>query len=135
MISETRILRSLRFGFIIINFDEAAYMQCCQIVLLYIFLVRIFSWCDLFQVKETDASCIHYIICSHFTTFQQVTLYSAYCAWFVAFLASTDAVLLRTSTYLFFAQFGSSVYIRIQFWVALTCAKSLLLRLKVIAPT
>ena len=86
-----------------------------SIFLLYIFLVRIFSWRDLFQVKETGASCVHYIICFQFITFEQVTLYSTYCASFVAFLASPDAVLLRTCTYLFFAQFGSSVYIKIQF--------------------
>ena len=136
------------FWFYYHRFWWSSWYAMLSIFLLYIFLVLIFSWRDLFQVKETDASCVHYIICSQFTTFEQVTLYSACCAWFVAFLASPDAVLLRTSTYLFLAQFGSSVYIRLQFWVALTCSKlalrtvimvfhrllSLLLKLKVIAP-
>ena len=36
--------------------------------LLYIFLVWIFSWRDLFQVTGTDASCVLYIICSQFIT-------------------------------------------------------------------
>ena len=83
--------------------------------LLYVFLVWIFSWRELFQVTRTDASCVLYIICSHFITFEQATLCSAYCAWFVALLASSYAVLLRTCPYLFLAQFDSSVYVRIQF--------------------
>ena len=83
--------------------------------LLYIFLVWIFSWRDLFQVIGTDASCVFYIIFSHFITFEQVTLYSAYCAWFVTLLASPYAVLFRASLYLFLTQFDSSVYIRIHF--------------------
>ena len=41
----------------------------------YIFLVWIFSWHDLFLVRGTDASCVLYIICSEFITFEQVTLY------------------------------------------------------------
>ena len=85
------------------------------LLLLYVFLVWIFSWRDLFQVTGTDASCVIYIICSQFITFEQVTLCSAYCAWFVALLASPYAVLLRTCPYLFLAQFDSLVYIRIQF--------------------
>ena len=83
--------------------------------LLYVFLVWIFSWRDLFQVTGTDSSCVLYIICSQFITFEQVTLCSAYCAWFVTLLASPYAVLLRTCPYLFLAQFDSLVYIRIQF--------------------
>ena len=83
--------------------------------LLYVFLVSIFSWRDLFQVTGTDANCVIYIICSQFITFEQVTLCSAYCTWFVALLASPYAVLLRTCPYLFLAQFDSLVYIRIQF--------------------
>ena len=83
--------------------------------LFYVFLVWIFSWRDLFQVTRTDASCVLHIICSYFRTFEQVTLYSAYCAWFVALLASSFGVLLRTCHYLFLAQFDSSAYIRIQF--------------------
>ena len=85
--------------------------------LLYVFLVWIFclSWRELFQVSGTDSSCVLYIICSYFITFEQVTLYYAYCAWFVALLASPDAVLLRTCPFLLLAQFDSSVYIRIQF--------------------
>ena len=73
------------------------------LVLLYVFSVWIFSWCDLFQVTETDASCV------------QVTLYSAYCTCFVALLASPYADLLRTCSYFFLVQFNSSVYIRTQF--------------------
>ena len=80
--------------------------------LLYVFLVWIFSWRDLFQVTGTDASCGLYIICSQFITFGHVALSSAYCAWFVALLTSPYAVLLRTCCYLFLAQFKSSVYIR-----------------------
>ena len=83
--------------------------------LLYVFLVWIFSWRDLFQVTGTDASCVLYIICSQFITFEQVTLCSAYCAWFVALLASPYAIMLCTYSYLFLAQFDSSIYIRIQF--------------------
>ena len=85
--------------------------------LLYILLVWIFSWRDLFQVARTDASCVLYIICSQFIVFEQVTVCSAYCVWFVALLVYgwlPYAVLLRTCPYLFLAQFGSSVYIRIQ---------------------
>ena len=80
-----------------------------------VFVVWIFSWRDLFHVTVTDASCVLYIICFQFITFEQVTLYSAYCAWFVALLASPYAVLLRTCPYLFLAESDSSVYIRIQF--------------------
>ena len=40
--------------------------------LLYIFLVWIFSWCDLFQVTGADASCVLCIICPQFITFEQV---------------------------------------------------------------
>ena len=58
---------------------------------------------------------VHNLFCSQFITFEQVTLYSAYCAWFVALLASPYVVLLRTCSYLFLAEFDSSVYIRIQF--------------------
>ena len=102
---------SLHSGFIIIDFNEATDIQS----LLYASLVWIFSWRDLFQVTGTDASCDLYIFRLHFITFEQVTLYSPYCAWFVALLPSHYVVLLRTSPYLFMAQFGSSVYIRIQF--------------------
>ena len=83
--------------------------------LLYVFLVWIFSWRDLFQVTGTDASCVLYTICSQFITFEQVALCSAYCAWFVALLASLYPVLLRTCPYLFLPEFDSSVYIRNQF--------------------
>ena len=85
------------------------------LLLLYVFLVWIFSWCDFFQVTGKEASCVLYIICSQFTTFEQVTLSSACWDWFVVLLASPYSVLLRTCPYLFLAQFNSSVYIRIQF--------------------
>ena len=81
--------------------------------LLCLFLNWIFRWRDLFQVTGTDASCVLYVICSQFITFDQVTLFTSYCAWFVALLASPYAVWLRTCPYLFLAQFDSSVYIRI----------------------
>ena len=87
--------------------------------LLYIFLAWIFSWSDLFQVTVTEGSCVLYIICYQFITFEQVTLCSAYCAWFAALLASSYAVLPHTCAYLFLPQFDSSVYIRIWIWVAL----------------
>ena len=83
--------------------------------LLYVFLVWIFSWRDLFQVTGTKGSYVLYIICSQFITFEQVLFYSAYCAWFIALLASPYAVLLHTCPYLFLAQFNSSIYIGIQF--------------------
>ena len=83
--------------------------------LLYVFLVWIFSWHGLFQVTGNDASWVIYIICSQFITFEQVTLCSAYCTWFVALLASLYAVLLHSGHYLFWGQFDSSIYIRIQF--------------------
>ena len=83
-----------------------------RIFLLCVFLVWIFSWRDLFQVAGTDDSCVLYIICSQFITFQQVTLCSYCCAWFVALFASPYAVLLRAWPNLFFAQFDSSVYIQ-----------------------
>ena len=85
------------------------------LLLLYVFLVWIFGWRDLFQVTETDASCVPYINRFQFITFEQVTLCSAYYAWCVALLTSPYAVLLRTCPYLFLAQFDSSAYIRIQF--------------------
>ena len=68
---------------------------------LYVFLVWIFSWRDLVQITATEASCVLYIICSQYITFEQVTLCSAYCVWFFALLASPYAVLLRTCPYLF----------------------------------
>ena len=115
--------------------------------LLYVFLVCIFSWRDLFQVTGTDASWVIYIMCSQFITFEPVTLYSAYYAWFAALLASPYAVLLSTCPYLLLAQFDSSSLNQNSVWAALACAKlalrsvimsfyrslSLLLRLKVFA--
>ena len=83
--------------------------------LLYAFLVWIFSWRDLFQVTGTDPTCVLYIICFQFITFEVVTLCSAYCAWFVALLSSLYAVLLRACPFLFLPQFDSLVYIRVQF--------------------
>ena len=68
---------------------------------LYVFLVWIFSWRDLVQITATEASCVLYIICSQYITFEQVTLCSTYCVWFFALLASPYAVLLRTCPYLF----------------------------------
>ena len=81
--------------------------------LLYVFLAWIFSWSDLFQVTVTEGSCVLYIICYQVITFEQVTLCSAYCAWFVELLASSYAVLPHTCPYLFLPQFDSSVYIRV----------------------
>ena len=62
------------------------------LLLLYVFLVSIVSWRDLFQVLGTDASCVLYIICSQFITFELVMLYSANCAWFVALVGSPSVV-------------------------------------------
>ena len=72
-------------------------------------LVWIFSGRDLFQVTQTDARRVLYIICSQFVTFEQFTLYSAYCAWFVVLLVSPYAVLLCIYRYLFLAKFDGSV--------------------------
>ena len=55
---------SLHSGFVVIDFDEAADMQCWHYFSYYTFLVWIFSWRDLFQVTGTDASCVLCIICS-----------------------------------------------------------------------
>ena len=82
---------------------------------LYVFLVWIFSWRDFFQLTGTDTSSVLYIICFQFTTFEQVTLSSDYCTWFVASLVSPYATFLRIWPCLFLVQFDSSVYIRIQF--------------------
>ena len=109
MISEARIL----FHFILV-LHSTADMQCWH-YFSYVFLVWIFSLRDLFQVTGTDVSCVLYVICSQFITFEQVTLFSAYCAWFVALLASPYTVLLRTFPYLSLAQFDSSISIRTQF--------------------
>ena len=114
IIWETRIL----FHFILVLLSSTLMKQLtCNVGIfsLICILVWIFSLRDLFQVTGTEASCVLYTICSQLITFQQVTLFSAYCAWFVALLASPYTVLLRTFPYLFLAQFDSSVYIRIQF--------------------
>ena len=68
---------------------------------LYVFMVWIFKWCDLFQVTGTNVSWVLYITCSQFITFEQVTLYSSYCMWFAASLASSFVVFLRTCSYFF----------------------------------
>ena len=103
------------FWFYYHRFWWSSWHAMLALFLLYVFLVWIFSWRDLFQVTGTDTSCVLYIICSQFITFQQAMLYSGYWAWFIALLASPYAVLLRTCLYLFLAQFNSPVYIRIQF--------------------
>ena len=74
--------------------------------LLDVFLVWIFRLHDLLQVTGTDASWVFYITCSQFKIFEQVTVCSSYCAWFVALLTSLYAVLLRTCPYLFLAQWS-----------------------------
>ena len=81
--------------------------------LLYVLLVWIFSCCDWVQITGAYASCVLYIICSQFITFEQVTFCSTHCAWFIALLTSPYAILLRTCPCLFLAQFDSSLYIRI----------------------
>ena len=115
MISESRIL----FPFILVLLSSNLMKQLTYnvgiISVIRTFLVWIFSWSDFLKVTGTDASCVLYIICSQFITFEQVTLCSAYCAWFVVLLASPYAVLLCTCPYLFLVQFDSSVYIRFQF--------------------
>ena len=111
MISETRIL----FHFIPVLLSSTSLNQQCWHYFSYTYFWFGYCWCNLFQVTGTDASCVLYLICSQFITFEQVTLCSAYSAWFAALLTSTYAVLLCTCPYLFLAQFDSSVYIRIQF--------------------
>ena len=80
---------------------------------LHVFLVWIFSWSDFFQVTGTDTSCVLYIICFQFITFEQATLCFAYCTRFAAFLASPYVILLRTCPYLVLGRFDSTVYIRV----------------------
>ena len=109
MILEVRSL----FHFILV-LHSTADIQCWH-YFSYLFLVWMFSLRDLFQVTGTEVNCVLYEICSQCITFEQVTLFSAYCAWFVALLASPYTVLLRTFPYLFLAQFDSSISIRIQF--------------------
>ena len=123
--SETRIL----FQFILVYLSSTLmnFHAMLALFLLYVFLVWIFSWRDLFQVTRTDAKCVLYIICSQLITFEQVTVCSVYYAWFVALLASLYAILLRTYPYLFLAQFDSLVIISFHRWL------SLLLGLKAIA--
>ena len=114
MISETRIL----FHFVLVLSSWTLMKQLTRnigIISLIRISVWIFSWCDLLHVTGTDASCVLYIICSSLITYEHVTLYSAYCAWFVALLVSPYAVLLRICPYLFLDQFDSSFYIRVQF--------------------
>ena len=113
MILETRILCYIILVLLWSTLWWSSWHAMLVLFLLYIFLVWTFSWRDLFQVTGTDASCVLYIICSQFITFEQVTFYSAYCAWFVVLFASLYAVLLRTCPYLLLVQFDSSVYIRI----------------------
>ena len=108
--------RKLKFlcHFILVLLSSTLMKQVTCSVGIISLILWIFSCRDLFQVTGTDASCI-YIICSQFITFEQVTLCSSYCAWFVALLTPPYAVLLRTCPYLILTQFDSSVYIRIQF--------------------
>ena len=82
---------------------------------LYSFLVWIFSWRDLFQVTGTVRDLLkgYELRTNYAKSTTSVTF--AYCAWFVALLSSPYPVLLRTCPYLLLTQFGSSVYIRIQF--------------------
>ena len=102
IIWETRIL--CHFILVLLSSTLIKHLTCnVSIILLYVFLVWVFSWRELFQVTETDASCAFYIIYYQFITFEQVTLCFAYCPWFVALLAPPYAVLLRTYPYLFLA--------------------------------
>ena len=75
--------------------------------LLYVFSVWIFSWRDLFQVRGTDYSCILYTICSQFITFEQVTVCSAYCTWFVPLLVSSSLLACCFASHLPLFVFGS----------------------------
>ena len=79
------------------------------IIYLICILVWIFSWRDLFQVTGTDTSCVLYVTCSQFVTFEQVSLYSVYCACFVGLFTSPYAALLCTCPYLFLDEFDSSL--------------------------
>ena len=90
------------------RFWWSSWREKLALFLIYVFLVWIFSWCDLFEVTGTEASCVIYIICFQFITFEQVTLCSAYCTWYFALLSSPYGVLLRTCPDLFLTQFHSS---------------------------
>ena len=92
MISETRIL-FISFWFYFHRLWWSSWHAMLALFPLYLFLVWIFSWRDLFQVTGTDA----------------LTLGSAYCAWYVAFLGSTYTSLLRASPYLFLVHLNSLV--------------------------
>ena len=116
MISEIRVL--CHFILVLLSSTLVKQLTSHVGIISLVFSVWIFSWHDLLQVIGTDSSCVLYIICSQFIKFEQVTLYSANCACFVALLASPYAVLLRTAfarPYLFLAQSVNVVYNRIQF--------------------
>ena len=95
----------------IIDFDEAADMQCWHCFSYSYFWFGYLVGVTCFRSQELT---LVVLICSRFITFEKVTLYSSYCAWFVVLLASPYGALLHTCSYLFLAQFNCSVYIRIQ---------------------
>ena len=72
----------------------------------------VFNWRDLFQVRETDAICVLYIICSPLSkscSILPIVLGLMHC-WYHFY-----AVLLHACPCLLLAQLDSSVYIKIQF--------------------
>ena len=103
-------------GFIIIDFDEGLY-ALLALFLLCVFSVWIFSERDLFLVLGTDASCVLYIICFQFINLRKLRFILSYYTWFIALLASHYAVFFPLCLCLIFAEFDSSVYITIQFWL------------------
>ena len=114
MISQTRIL--CHFILALLSSTLMKQLTCnVDIISVISILVWIFSKRNLFQDTGTDASCVLNITCFSSQPLSKSRSISAYCAWFIALLASPYAVLFRTCLYLFLAALHSSVYIRIQF--------------------
>ena len=102
-------------GFIIIDFDEAAAIQCWHYFSYLYFWFGYLVGMTCSRSQKLMLVVFFFIICSQFITFEQVKLCSVHWVWFVALLTSPYVISLRTFPYLFLGQFDSSVYIRIQF--------------------
>ena len=75
--------------------------------LFYVFLVWIFSWRDLFQVKRTDTSCVLYIICSQFIlSSTQFSVHALFCLLRLV-CCIVGITWYRFSSHLFLFVFGS----------------------------
>ena len=109
MILETRILHHLIQVLLSSPLMKQLTCHVDNISLIHIFGLSI-QWCDLFQVLGADV----YLFSVY--TFAQVTHFIiSYGTWFIALMASPYAVLFPTCLCLILAEFGSSVYISIQF--------------------